>query len=100
MGRAPAFLRAFFRTDLPQDQWWAGVSGYFTPEARTIYSSTDVANVASVQVLDSATTLVPSSTADHAQVSVATSAGPYVVQLVRADPDWLVERFIPPAPGS
>ncbi|GAA2027452.1 hypothetical protein [Pseudokineococcus marinus] len=96
--RATAFLRAFSRIDLAQDAWWTGVEGYFTPQARAIYESTDVANVpVSSVVEDSARFLEDTSTPYRTEVAVDTDAGAYTVVLVRADGDWLVERAIPPS---
>lgn len=96
--RAGAFLRAFARTDLAQDPWWAGVQGYFTDQAAAIYSSTDVANVPTLEVLEGSAALQPgASTPYRAHVSVETCTGTYTVVLVRADGNWLVERAIPPS---
>jgi len=38
VARAAAFLVAFARTDLPQEQWWAGIVPYFTSSA-AIYTT-------------------------------------------------------------
>ncbi len=94
--RATALMRAFARTDLPQEQWWDGVAGYFTPAARPIYQSTDVANVPVHKVVEGSAQLLPDSTKFRAAVTVDTDNGAYTVTLVRADGDWLVDRATPP----
>jgi hypothetical protein len=93
---AGAALRAFARTDLPQEQWWSGVSGYFSPDAAAIYESTDVAAVPVHSIAEGSARLLPSSTRFRAQVKVGTDAGPYTVTLLRAGDQWLVDRFTPP----
>ena len=98
--RAAAFVRAYGRTDLPQEQWWTGVSGYFSPQARTAYAAADVTNISPLRVEPNAAKLEQSSTAYRAQVAVPTSAGTYLISLVRSDTDWLVERATPPSTGS
>lgn len=98
--RATAFMRAYGRTDLPQDQWWTGVSGYFSPQARTAYVAADVTNISPLSIEPNAAKLEQSSTAYRAQVAVPTSAGTYLISLVRSDTDWLVERATPPSTGS
>jgi len=95
--RATAFMRAFARTDLPQQQWWDGVAGYFTPAAWPIYRTTDVANVPVHKVVEDSATVLPGSTQYRAEVSVDTDAGTYTVMLVRAGEDWLVDRATPPS---
>jgi len=94
--RATAAMRAFARTDLAQADWWAGVSGYFTPAAGTAYKSTDVANVPVHAVTEGSAKLLPGSTGYRAEVTVDTDAGTYTVTLIRADADWLVDRAEPP----
>lgn len=94
--RARAFMRAFARTDLPQEQWWAGVAGYFTPAAAAIYRNVDVANVPVHRVNERIVKLVKGSTRYRAVVTVGTDIGAYTVTLVRAAGDWLVERTTPP----
>lgn len=94
--RATAFMRAFARTDLPQQQWWAGVGGYFTPAAAAIYQSTDVANVPVHQVTEGSAQLLPGTTKFRAEVSVDTDNGAYTVTLIRAGGTWLVDRATPP----
>lgn len=94
--RGTAFLRAFARTDLPQQQWWAGVSGYFTPAALAAYEGTDVANVPVHKITEGSAKLVRGSTKYRAQVTVKTDIGVYVVTLIRADNEWLVDRSTPP----
>lgn len=98
--RATAFMRAYGRTDLPQDQWWRGVSGYFSPQARTAYAAADVTNISPLSIEPNAAKLEQSSNAYRAQVAVPTSAGTYLISLVRSDTDWLVERATPPSTGS
>jgi len=95
--RATAFMRAFARTDLPQQQWWDGVAGYFTPAAWPVYRTTDVANVPVHEVVEGSAALLPNSTEYRAEVSVDTDAGTYTVMLLRADEDWLVDRATPPS---
>ena len=98
--RAVAFLRAFARTDLPQTQWWDGISGFFTPSAAAVYRSTDVANVPVHRVAAGSAKLRPDSTRYRAEVEVATDDGTYTVVLVRADDTWLVDRALPPRSGD
>lgn len=98
--RATAFMRAYGRTDLPQEQWWTGVSGYFSPAARTAYAAADVTNISPLSIEPNAAKLEDSSTAYRAQVAVPTTAGTYLISLVRSDADWLVERATPPSTGS
>lgn len=94
--RATAFLRAFARTDLDQQAWWAGVVGYFTPAAAPVYRSTDVANVPVHRVVEGSAELLPGTTRYRALVAVGTDVGAYTVTLVRAGGDWLVDRAAPP----
>lgn len=94
--RATAFMRAFARTDLPQEQWWDGVAGYFTPAARPIYQSTDVANVPVHQVVQGSAQVLAGTTKFRAEVTVDTDDGAYTVTLVRACGHWLVDRATPP----
>lgn len=94
--RATGFMRAFARTELPQQQWWAGVAGYFTPAAQPVYESTDVANVPVHRVDEGSAKLLPGTTTYRAQVAVATDDGTYTVVLIRADGQWLVDRATPP----
>lgn len=93
---AVAFMRAFARTDLPQQQWWDGLAGYFTPAARAIYQSTDVANVPVHKVVEDSAKLRPGATKFRAEVTVDTDAGTYTVTMIRAGGDWLVDRATPP----
>ncbi|PPK98187.1 hypothetical protein CLV92_102340 [Kineococcus xinjiangensis] len=94
--RAVGFLRAFARKDLPQEEWWRGVVGFFTPAAAEVYSATAVENVP-VSAVDAASArLEPASTAFLAVVTVDTDAGPHAVTLARAEGRWLVERYDPP----
>lgn len=96
--RATAFMRAFARTDLSQQLWWDGVSGYFTPAAGPVYQSTDVANVPVHHVVDGSAKALPGTTKYRAQVTVDTDNGTYTVVLIRANDDWLVDRATPPRP--
>lgn len=98
--RGAAFMRAYGRTDLPQDQWWTGVSGYFSPEARRAYAAADVTNIPPLRVAANTAELAEASTPYRAQVEVPTSAGTYLISLVRSDADWLVERATPPSTSS
>lgn len=98
--RATAFMRAYGRTDLPQDRWWRGVSGYFSPQARRAYAAADVTNISPLRIQANAAKLVEGSTPYRAQVAVPTSAGTYLISLVRSDADWLVERATPPSTSS
>jgi hypothetical protein len=97
--RAVAFLRAFARTDLPQQQWWAGISGFFSPTAAAAYTGTDVANVPVHHVDEDSAKVLPDSTRYRAQIAVTTDDGTYTVTLIRAG-DWLVDRATPPRPHS
>lgn len=92
----PVLERAFARTDLPQQQWWDGVAGYFTPAASAIYQSTDVANVPVHKVVEGSAKLRPSSTKFRAEATVDTDAGTYIVTMIRAGGEWLVDRATPP----
>lgn len=94
--RTGAFMRAFARTDLPQRQWWDGLAGYFTPAARAVYQSTDVANVPVHKVVEDSAELRPGTTKFRAEVTVDTDAGTYTVTMIRAGRDWLVDRATPP----
>lgn len=96
--RATATMRAFARTDLNQDAWWAGVRGYFTPAAEPIYKSTDVQNVPVHQITEGSAKLLPGATPYRAEVAVGTDNGIYTVTLIRADGDWLVDRTEPAKP--
>lgn len=89
-------MRAFARTELPQQQWWAGVAGYFTPAAQPVYESTDVANVPVHRVDEGSAKLLPGTTKYRAQVAVDSDDGTYTVVLIRADGQWLVDRATPP----
>jgi hypothetical protein len=93
---ATAFMRAFARTDLAQQQWWDGVSGYFTPDAAAAYEGTAVANVPVHSITEGSAKLVRGSTKYRAQVTVKTDIGTYTVTLIRADDQWLVDRSTPP----
>ena len=94
--RAGAFMRAFARTDLPQQQWWDGLAGYFTPAARAVYQSTDVANVPVHKVVEGSAHLRAGATKFRAEVTVDTDAGTYTVTMIRAGGTWLVDRATPP----
>lgn len=94
--RAGAFMRAFARTDLPQQQWWNGLAGSFTPAARAIYQSTDVVNVPVHKVVEGSARLRSGTTKFRAEVTVDTDAGIYTVTMIRAGGAWLVDRATPP----
>jgi len=97
VARAGAFLVAFARTDLPQDQWWAVIAPYFTSSsAAEVYHWTDVANVTAHDVDPAGATLLPTSTSYIAQVAVPAADGTWTVRLVRVGSQWQVERAAPP----
>lgn len=96
--RAEAFLRAFARTDLSQQQWWAGVSGYFTPAAAPVYALVDVAQIPVHQIVENSAAVRAGTTRYRALVSVRTDAGTYTVTLLRGGEAWLVDRVTPPSP--
>ena len=96
MARAGAFLVAFARTDLPQDQWWAVIAPYFTSSSAEVYHWTDVRNVTAHGVDPAGATLLPASTRYIAQVAVPATGGAWTVRLIRVGPQWQVERAAPP----
>ena len=96
VARAGAFLTAFARTDLPQEQWWAGIAPYFTSSAAEVYHWTDVANVTAHDIDPAGATLLPTSTSYIAQVAVPAADGTWTVRLVRVGSQWQVERAAPP----
>ncbi|WP_380169777.1 hypothetical protein [Jannaschia sp. R86511] len=97
-GAAVGFVRAITRTDLPYEQWWAGLAGFLSPDATTIYDNVDPANVPTDPPTGPGE-LDPASTQFLATVTVPTDAGPWTVTLLRLDTDrWLVDRATPPSP--
>ena len=96
VARAGAFLVAFARTDLPQDQWWAGIAPYFTSSSAEVYHWTDVRNVTARGVDPAGAVLLPTSTRYIAQVAVPAAGGAWTVRLIRVGPQWQVERAAPP----
>jgi hypothetical protein len=96
VARAGAFLAAFARTDLPQEQWWAGIAPYFTSSAAEVYHWTDARNVTAHGVDVTGATLVPASTRYRAEVAVPADGGAWTVTLIRVGAQWQVERAVPP----
>jgi len=96
LARAGAFLVAFARTDLPQEQWWAGIAPYFTASAAEVYHWTDVRNVTARGVDPAGAVLLPTSTRYIAQGAVPATSGAWTVRLVRVGQQWQVERAVPP----
>jgi hypothetical protein len=96
VARAGAFLVAFARTDLPQDQWWAVIAPYFTSSSAEVYHWTDVRNVTARGVDPAGAVLLPTSTRYIAQVAVPATSGAWTVRLIRVGQQWQVERAIPP----
>jgi hypothetical protein len=94
--RAGAFMAAFARTDLPQEQWWAGIRPFFTVSAVEVYHWTDVRNVTAHDVDPAGATLLPTSTRYIAQVAVPAAGGLWTVTLIRVWAQWQVERTAPP----
>jgi hypothetical protein len=96
VARAGAFLVAFAHTDLPQEQWWAGIAPYFTSSAAEVYHWTDVRNVTAHGVDPAGATLLPASTRYRAEVAVPADGGAWTVTLIRVGAQWQVERAAPP----
>jgi hypothetical protein len=93
--RATAFMRAFARTDLPQQSWWQGLAGFLTPAAAPIYQYIDVANVPVRRITETTPTIGDGATKYRVTVNISTNIGIYVVTLIRATGAWLVDRAEP-----
>lgn len=93
--RAAAFMRAFARPDLPDDDWHAGIAGFMTIQGAQEFAYVDPANVPASSV-ESARVLANVS-ASLAEVEVTTDAGTYLVTMIRttANTPWLVEYTAP-----
>jgi hypothetical protein len=91
------FVIAFFRTAPGQQQWWAGLTRFLTPQAAQAYQATDSANVLVTSITGPARAL-PQQVENAVSVQVPTKVGVYVVNLTRAEPAqrWLVERLVLP----
>lgn len=90
-------MDAFVATDVPPDQWWAGVSVLLSPQAQMDYRYVDPANVPAQSVTGDPV-LVDESSAYIANVEIATDVGTYTVILSRIDANapWVGERITPP----
>lgn len=91
--RAVAFVRALVRTDLSEQDWYAGIRGFLSEEAQEKYRTVDPRNVPSTEITGEAA-LVDDSSVFLAIVEVPTAAGVFAVTLSRseANQDWAVER--------
>ena len=90
--RAVAFVRAFVRTDLSEEDWYAGIRGFLSEEAQDNYLTVDQRNFPSTEITGDAQ-LVDDSSVFIAIVEVPTSAGVFAVTLSRSEAgqDWDVE---------
>lgn len=90
--RAVAFVRAFVRTDLSEEDWYAGIRGFLSEEAQEKYLTVDPRNVPSTEITGDAQ-LVDDSSVFLAIVEVPTAAGVFAVTLSRSEAgqDWAVE---------
>ncbi|WP_298461189.1 hypothetical protein [uncultured Cellulomonas sp.] len=94
---ATAAMTAFARRELPEADWWAGLSPHLSNAARDAYSATDPANVPASAVTGAAAVL-PSESGYLATIAVPTDAGVYEVLLSRPGQfaPWAVEQMLPP----
>lgn len=95
--RAEGFMRAFTRTDLPAAQWWAGVTGFLTPQAASDFQGTDPAQI-SAGHLTGPGAILTQTAGVVAVVDLPTGAGTYQVTMTRtgADQPWLVSLVTAP----
>lgn len=95
--RAEGFMRAFTRTDLPAPRWWAGVTGFLTPQAASDFQGTDPAQVTASHLTGPGAILTQTAGV-VAVVDLPTGAGTYQVTMTRAGADqpWLVSLVTAP----
>lgn len=90
--QALAFVRAFLRTDLSREGWYAGIRGFLSEDAQEKYTTVDPRNVPSTEITGEAA-VVDTSSVFLAGVEVPTAAGVFAVTLSRSEAgeDWAVE---------
>lgn len=94
--RAEAFMRAFARPELGADEWYAGVAGFLTDEAKKLFTHVDPSSVPASEVTGEIE-VQENQAPTLAEVHVGTDAGVYLVTLTRvvADDPWMVSYAEP-----